>query len=111
MNNLLSGKALLIMTLSLSPLMAHAITETQAIDACAQSLAERIELAQGAPLSYSIGEESLQSTRRVRDTASYQLLVKDANSDARVFEADCVVSSNGRVRLLNIVPVLAKNAF
>lgn len=109
MNNVLRSKALLVLSASLAPPMANAISETQAIDVCAQSLAEKIELAQGAPLTYRIGDGSLQSSRRVRETMFYTLLVTNPKSDETVYQADCVVSWTGRVRLLTTMPLLAKN--
>lgn len=110
MKNLLRSKALLVLTAALSPVLANAISETQAIDVCAQSLTEKIELAQGAPLTYRIGEGSLQSSRRIRETMSYTLLVTDPKSDQTVYQANCVVSWTGRVRLLTTMPLLAKNS-
>jgi hypothetical protein len=109
MNNHTRIKTLLVSTALLSPLLSHAVTESDGLNACAQSLAEKIEIAQNAPLKFSVDDQNPMSSHRMRDNMYFDLYVIDARSDTMVLRADCFVSRSGHVRRLTTTPLVAKN--
>lgn len=102
-------KTLLVSTALLAPLLSHAITESDGLNACAQSLAEKIEIAQDAPLTFSVDDRNPMSSRRMIHNMYFDLYVKDVKTDTMVLKADCFVSRSGQVRRLTTTPLVAKN--
>jgi hypothetical protein len=109
MNNHTRIKTLLVSTALLLPLLSHAITESDGLNACAQSLAEKIEAEQNATLTFSVDDQNPMSSRRMRDDMYFDLYVKDVKTDTMVLKADCFVSRSGHVRRLSTTPLVASN--
>jgi hypothetical protein len=109
MNNHTRIKTLLVTTALLSPLLSHAITESEGLNACAQSLAEKIEIEQNAPLSFRVEDKNPMSSRKIREDMYFDLYVIDAKNDTMVLRANCFVSRSGYVRRLSTTPLVANN--
>jgi hypothetical protein len=109
MNNPIRVKSFLAVAMLATPALSQAITEQEAIDACAQELTAQLEAKQGSPLTYKIGDDSSSSKRRLKEPRHFDLTVVDSRGDQMALRADCVVSASGRVRILTMSPLYAVN--
>ena len=109
MNNHARMKTLLLSTVLLAPLLAHSATENDGLNNCAQSLAERIETAQNAPLKFSVVDKNPWSSQRIRSSMTFTMQVIDAKSDNTLFHAGCTVDRSGRVQRLTTTPLVVNN--
>lgn len=99
-----------VMALSLVPFSANAVTESQALEACADALAGEISGTKGIETAYRMDESLPESSRRVGVATLFHLDARDPESQEVVARADCWVSRGAKVKRLVPVPIEAEDA-
>lgn len=91
--------------IALAPFSVKAASLQDGLDACASAVVDELATSNGAPIDYSMSEDSRASKSRSRMTETYHLDVRDPSSDEVVARADCIVDSRARVRKVVTLPL------
>ena len=98
------------LALSLVPFSANAVTESKALEACANALASDISGNTGIETAYRMDEDFPASSRRLGEVQLFHLDARDPDSQEVVARADCWVNRSAKVKRLLPVPVEAEDA-
>jgi hypothetical protein len=91
--------------MALAPYSVKAASLQDGLDACASAVVGELATSNGAPLDYSMSENSGGSKARLRVRETIHLDVHDPNSNEVVARADCVVDSRARVKKVVTLPL------
>lgn len=94
------------LALTLAPLTVSAYTAEKAMNACAAALTSEISEDQ---LAWRLDEET-SFKRHLSGIEVYHLDVRDAETNAVLARADCVVDSRAKIKRLNKLPIDAADA-
>jgi hypothetical protein len=94
------------LSLTLAPFAASAYTAETALNACAEAITS--ELSEDG-LAWKLDDESL-TRERLKGREVIHLDVRDAETEAVVARADCVVDSRARVKRIKKLPIDAADA-
>lgn len=98
------------LALSLVPFSANAVTETKALEACADALAGEISGDTGVETAYRLDQDLPESSRRLGQVEVFHLDAHDPESQEVVARADCWVSRSAKVKRLVPVSLDAEDA-
>ena len=98
------------LALSLAPFSANAVTESQALEACADALAGQISGTTGIETAYRLDQDLPASSRRMDEVEMFHLDARDPESQEVVARADCWVNKRAKVKRLVPVPIDAEDA-
>ena len=98
------------LALSLVPFSANAVTESDALKACAHALAGEISGSTGIDTAYRLDQEAEVNKRRLGGAKLFHLDAHDPESKEIVARADCWVSRSAKVTRLVPVSIDAEDA-
>lgn len=105
MSNRTRMKTLCAVAISLTPLLSHAASEQDGVNACAEALTSQLAEMQSAPIEFTIGSDGHFSTRRLDRLNRFFLDARDPQSQEVIARADCIVSWNAEVKRLTMIPL------
>ena len=91
--------------IALAPYSVKAASLQDGLDACASAVVGELANSNGAPLEYTVSEDSSVSASRLKVRETIHLDVRDPKSNEVVARADCVVDSRARVKRVVSVPL------
>lgn len=103
--------ACVLTALSLAaPFSAQAATEKEGLDSCAAALVAQIGEAQNSPVTYRLSKRSNGSGLQLRSNSTFYIDIVNPDNQEVVVRADCLVSSDGEIIKLEMLPPNALSA-
>ncbi|MBT8098230.1 MAG: hypothetical protein KJO82_00700 [Gammaproteobacteria bacterium] len=97
----------ILCVLASGPVAAKSATEVDAIRACGEAIAAKIEGKQGAALKLNVDESQVSAKRRLDNRTMFYMDIFDPATNDLVGKYDCIVDRRAKIRALRELPVEA----